>query len=196
VDPATVNQRRGQGVPTARNVDHVAFTVPNLDEAVRFFVEALGASLLYVEGPISRGPWMRANLNVDPAATCLVAMLRLGPTMNLELFEYQAPDQNMRLPENSDAGGHHLAIYVDNIDSAFAYVSTLPGVRCQGVPKTIDDGPLTGNRWVYFTTPWGMQMELISPPPGLPYERHTPERRSGPYAGTWGDAHTEPESVA
>ena len=30
-------------IPGVRYADHVAFTVPDLDEAVRFFVEALGA---------------------------------------------------------------------------------------------------------------------------------------------------------
>lgn len=189
--PEEINRHRGSGIPTARNVDHVAITVPDLDQAVRFFVEALGASLLYVEGPIAEGRWMADNLNVDAAASCRIAMLRLGPTTNLELFDYRAPEQNRQVPRNSDIGGHHLAIYVDDIDAAFTYIRDLPGVTCQGEPKTITIGPLTGCRWMYFTTPWGLQMELSSPPGPLPYEQHTPERRFGPHPGTWDDAHTE-----
>lgn len=189
--PEEVNRRRGCGIPTARNVDHVAITVPDLDQAVRFFVDAIGASLLYVEGPIARGTWMREHLNVDPAASCRIAMLRLGPTANLELFEYHAPDQHRQVPRNSDVGGHHLAFHVDDIDAAFEYVRNLPGVSCQGEPKTIADGPLTGSRWVYFTTQWGLQLELTAPPPELPYHRGTPERRFGPYPGTWDDAHAD-----
>ena len=38
-------------VPTMRAVDHVAFTVPNLDEAVRFFVDHFGAELVFTDGP-------------------------------------------------------------------------------------------------------------------------------------------------
>jgi hypothetical protein len=30
-------------IPGVRYADHVGFTVPDLDEAVRFFVQALGA---------------------------------------------------------------------------------------------------------------------------------------------------------
>lgn len=194
--PEEVNRRRGGGIPTARNVDHVAVTVPDLERAVRFFVEHLGASLLYVEGPIAEGEWMRTHLNVDPAASCRIGMLRLGPTTNLELFEYHAPGQNLQVPRNSDVGGHHLAIHVDDLDAAFEYVRNLPGVSCQGGPKTIRDGPLAGSRWLYFTTPWGLQLELTSPPPALPYQQGTPERRYGPYRGTWADAHAAAHAAA
>lgn len=185
--PDEINCRRGPGIPTARSIDHVAITVPDLCQAVLFFVEAIGASLLYVEGPIAQGRWMTENLNVHAEAGCMVAMLRLGPTANLELFEYVSPDQNRTAPRNSDVGGHHLAVYVDDIDAAYAYVRSLPGVTCQGEPKTIAEGPLAGDRWLYFTTPWGLQLELISLPPSLPYEQHTPERRAAPYPGSWAE---------
>jgi catechol 2,3-dioxygenase-like lactoylglutathione lyase family enzyme len=182
--PDEVNRHRGAGIPTARNVDHVAMTVPDLRAAVTFFVESLGASLLYTEGPIARGAWM-ANLNVAADASCKIAMLRFGPSLNLELFEYTAEHQATLPPRNSDAGGHHLAIFVGDIHAAWAYVRNLPGVTCQGEPKTITDGPLAGDQWLYFTTPWGLQMELISLPEHLPYEQKTVARRSGPSAAGW-----------
>jgi hypothetical protein len=53
---------------------------------------------------------------------------------------------------------------------------TQPGVRVLGEPQTIADGPIAGDRWVYFLTPWGMQMELIHLPTGAPYERETQAR--------------------
>jgi catechol 2,3-dioxygenase-like lactoylglutathione lyase family enzyme len=183
--PEQVNRRRSAGIPTARNVDHVALTVPDLRAAVTFFVEGLGASLLYTEGPIARGSWMTANLNVPANATCEIAMLRFGPSLNLELFEYTGEHRSTRVPRNSDVGGHHLAIFVDDIHAAWAYVRNLPGVTCQGRPKTITEGPLAGDRWLYFTTPWGLQMELISLPEHLPYEQWTTARRYGPSTARW-----------
>ncbi|HZT10373.1 MAG TPA: VOC family protein, partial [Actinomycetota bacterium] len=36
----------GRLLPGLRHVDHAAYTVPDLDEAVRFFVEVLGAEEL------------------------------------------------------------------------------------------------------------------------------------------------------
>ncbi|MEU4160882.1 TIGR03619 family F420-dependent LLM class oxidoreductase [Actinoplanes sp. NPDC026670] len=185
MDPAKVNRRRGAGIPTARGLDHVAITVPDLWAAVRFFVEVLGASLLYVEGPIRRGDWMTTNLAVPADASCRVAMLRFGPTANLELFEYEVAGQNRAVPLNSDVGGHHLAVYVDDIEAAHRYLSDVPGVTMLGEPKLITEGPLEGDRWMYFTAPWGLQLEIISLPAHLPYEQHTPERRYGPYPGPW-----------
>lgn len=38
-------------------------------------------------------------------------------------------------------------------------------------PEHIESGPAAGSRWVYFRTPWGLQMELVSYPCGKGYER-------------------------
>ncbi|MFC5719949.1 nitroreductase/quinone reductase family protein [Streptomyces gamaensis] len=329
---------QGRGIPTARRVDHYAFTVPDLDRAVGFFTEGLGGQLLYEEGPVERstGDWMRRKLDVHPRSRARIAMVRLGPVTNLELFEYTAPDQRTeppapgtvgdhhlalrvgdlpsathrlsglpgaelltatgtyadfrlacgprlrltRLPErpapagapaaparfrgdslswagsgrppglptarhvdhvaytvadldaavafftgvlggeetlrtpdgtvelrlgptdnillsqgtpgtpprNSDIGGHHLAFHVDDVDLAASHLSTVPGVRLLGSPETITEGPLAGNRWLYFTTPIGIQMEILHMPDGsLPYEQHTRARRAPSAGHEWED---------
>jgi catechol 2,3-dioxygenase-like lactoylglutathione lyase family enzyme len=156
----------------------VAYTVPDLNQAVEFFTDVIGAELVYLLGPVqdSQGDWMTRQLGVAADARAQIAMLRLGPVTNLELFEYTAPDQRHSLPRNSDWGGHHLAIYVTDVDAAVAYLRTHPDVRILGEPQTIADGPIAGNRWVYFLTPWGMQMELIHLPTTAPYEQQTHTR--------------------
>ena len=169
---------RHGGIPGATALHHVAYTVPNLNQAVEFFTDVIGAKLVYVLGPVqdTEGDWMTRQLGVAADARAHIAMLRLGPVTNLELFEYTAPDQRQLLPRNSDWGGHHLAIYVTDVDAAVAYLRTQPGVQVLGEPETIIDGPIAGNRWVYFLTPWGMQMELIHLPTGAPYEQQTQTR--------------------
>jgi len=182
-----------RGIPGARNVDHVAYTVPDLDQAIDFFVEVIGADLLYRIGPVEdkTGDWMTTQLAVHRDASVHIAMLRLGPVTNLELFEYTAPEQRRELPRNSDWGGHHLAIHVEDVDVAVAYLRAQPGVTVLGEPQTIDDeGPIHGDRWVYFRTPWGMQMEVLNMPKGMPYERHTSARLYGP-APSWTAAEDE-----
>jgi catechol 2,3-dioxygenase-like lactoylglutathione lyase family enzyme len=183
-----------RGIPTATNVDHIAYTVPDLTEAVDFFVDVLGAQLLYRLDSVrdDEGDWMRRQLDVHPRAHARIAMLRLGPVTNVELFEYDAPDQNRQIPRNSDYGGHHLAFYVEDVDAATAYLRAQPGVTILGEPQDIDDGPIAGDRWVYFRAPWGMQMEVLNMPPGMPYERHTAARRFGP-CESWASAHTTNE---
>lgn len=171
-----------KGIPTATNVDHVAYTVPDLDQAVEFFVDVLGADLLYRLGSVKddEGDWMRRQLGVDPRASAQIAMLRLGPVTNVELFQYEAPDQSRQIPKNSDYGGHHLAFYVRDIEAAAEYLRAQPGVILLGEIETIEDGPIAGDRWIYFLTPWGMQMEILNMPPGMPYEHTTSARRYGP----------------
>jgi catechol 2,3-dioxygenase-like lactoylglutathione lyase family enzyme len=152
-------------VPTMRAVDHVAFTVPDLDEAVRFFVDHFGGELIFTDGPFvdERSDGMRRRLNVHPRACSRLAMIRLGRHHNVELFEYEAPDQQTTLPRNSDIGGHHLAFYVDDIDAGYEYLRSIPGVVVQEGPNGVDPAaPVAGQRWFYFQTPWGMQMELTT----------------------------------
>lgn len=176
-----------RGIPTATNVDHVAYTVPDLDQAVDFFVNVLGADLLYRLDSVrdDESDWMRRQLAVDPRACAQIAMLRLGPVTNVELFQYEAPDQNRKIPKNSDYGGHHLAFYVEDIEAAVEYLRAQPGVIVLGEVQTIEDGPIAGDRWVYFLAPWGMQLEILNMPSGMPYERYTSARRYGPSGDSW-----------
>jgi len=74
------------------------------------------------------------------------------------------------------------------------YLRKQPGVTVQGDPETIEDGgPIHGDRWVYFQTPWGMQMEVLHMPKGMPYEQHTSARLYGP-APSW-DAQPSPSAT-
>ncbi|CDO11132.1 glyoxalase [Mycolicibacterium cosmeticum] len=152
-------------LPTLRAVDHVAYTVPDLDEAVRFFVDHFAAELVFTDGPFvdESGDGMRRRLDVDPRARCTIAMIRIGKHHNVELFEYSAPGQRIERPRNSDIGGHHLAFYVDDIEAAYDYVRAIPGVVVQEGPNGVDPAaPVAGQRWFYFQTPWGMQLELTT----------------------------------
>lgn len=174
-------------VPTLRAVDHVAYTVPDLDEAVRFFVDHFGAELVFKDGPFvdREGDGMRRRLNVDPAATCMIAMIRIGKHHNVELFEYDAPDRDSTLPRNSDIGGHHLGFYVDDIDAGYEYVRSIAGVVVQEGPNGVDpNAPVAGQRWFYFQTPWGMQLELTSCPTDGFYEG-LPGAGMAPPSETW-----------
>ena len=162
------------GLPGLRGTDHIGFTVPDLEEATDFFVNVIGCEAFYDLGPFS-GDWLHTNLNVHPQTV----MKRLkffrcqfGP--NFEIFEYQSPDQNRTQPKNSDVGGHHLAFYVDDMEKAVAYLKE-KGVRILGEP-ILSKNASAGQTWVYFLSPWGMQMELVSYPDGKAYEKETNQR--------------------
>ena len=165
------------GLPGLRGTDHIGFTVPNLDEAVDFFVNVIGCEAFYDLGPFQfDGDWMQRQLNVHPRAVMRrLKFLRCRHGSNFEIFEYEAPDQNTAQPRNSDIGGHHLAFYVDDMDAALAYLRG-KGVRILGEPVVRTEGPSAGQTWIYFLAPWGMQLELVSFPDGKGYEKETDRR--------------------
>ena len=160
-----------RGVPTARNVDHVGLSVPNLEQATRFFVDVLGAEVLMNGGPWSdpKGGAFARVLSVDRRASIKVAMLRVGPVTSVELVEFTVPHQRRVMPKASDWGAAHLALFVDDIDAAAASLRAR-GVKVLEGPITNGPGPIEGSRYIYFMTPWGMPMELEQRSGALPYE--------------------------
>lgn len=170
------------GLPGLRAVEHVGITVPSLEGAVRFFVDVIGCELAFSDGPIANDrAFMRERLNVHPDASLRYCFLTCGNGPNLEIFEYDSPDQDSEPPRNSDVGGHHLCFYVDDISAAVEHLRQ-NGVRLLGEINVIFDGPAAGSRWIYFLAPWGLQLELVSYPggkgaPGSPARRlWTPSR--------------------
>nr|WP_254799477.1 VOC family protein [Falsochrobactrum sp. TDYN1] len=168
-------------LPGLRGTEHIGFTVPNLEEAIDFFVNIIGCELFYRLGPFqSDTDWMETQLNVHPRAVMKqLAFLRCGHGSNFEIFEYSAPEQNTLQPQNSDIGGHHLAFYVDDMEAAVDYLRQ-KNIRILGEPVIREDGPSGGQTWVYVLTPWGMQLELVSFPNGKNYEENSTGRLWNP----------------
>lgn len=162
---------RTGGIPGLRGTDHIGFTVPDIEEAVAFFRDVIGCDVFYPMGPVEAGEnGMARRLNVAPTARIKqIRVLRCRNGANFEIMEYEAPDQVAQSPRNSDIGGHHIAFYVDDMEAAVAYL-TRCGVTILGTPERKDYGPSAGETWVYFLTPWGMHLELVSYPDGKAYE--------------------------
>lgn len=159
-------------MPGLRRLDHVGFTVPDLNEAHDFLVDVLGCEYLYSLGPFRRADndWMTRHLNVHPRAVMVEnRWFRCGDQAVFEVFHYSSPDQVEAMPRNSDVGGHHVALYVDDIDAAIQHLRAC-GVRVLDGP-TRSRGPAAGNRWIYFLAPWGMQFELVSYPDGKAWDK-------------------------
>ncbi|MBM7860900.1 VOC family protein [Lentzea nigeriaca] len=130
------------------------YTVADLPAAQRFLTSVIGMGAV------------RGNVH------------RLGNGPLVELAPATLPGVP---PGNHDVGGHHLAFAVTDVDRAAEFLAHQDGVHVMGTPETVTTGPIAGDRWVYFTSPFGMQMELICMPDGnLPYERATSARRWQP----------------
>jgi len=160
-------------LPGLRRVDHIGFTVPDLDQAHQFLVDVLGFEYLYSLGPFRHDDdWMATHLAVHPRAEMNNRFYRCGGETLLEVFEYDAPDQRDVQPRNSDIGGHHVAMYVDDLDAAIEHLRAADVEVFAG--PTASRGPAEGNRWIYFLSPWGMQFELVSYPGGKAFDRDHP----------------------
>jgi glyoxylase I family protein len=166
------------GLPGLTRFDHVGFTVPDLDEAHSWLVDVLGCEYMYSLGPFQADDdWMAEHLNVDSRTVMReLRFFRCGGQAVFEVFEYDAPEQSMATPRNSDIGGHHVAVYVEDLDAAVEYLQA-EGVMVLGEP-TSSRGASAGQRWVYFLAPWGMQFELVSYPHGKAFDRDPSSFRS------------------
>jgi catechol 2,3-dioxygenase-like lactoylglutathione lyase family enzyme len=138
-------------LPGLQYVDHVAFTVPDLDAAARLFTELLGAEELYRS---TRGPdaaVMPEHFGVPEDAHLELRMLRLPPNLNVELFQWWS------------AGGHHLGCVVVEVDDDVETIATLDGIDILGARKEVsgDSPAVAGNRWVYARTSWGLILEFV-----------------------------------
>lgn len=160
-------------IPGMRGHDHTGITVPDMKQAVDFFTEVVGCKKAMSFGPFAddKGTFMQDLLGVDPKAVIEeITLVRCGYGSNIELFKYTAPDQKDATPKNSDIGGYHIAFYVDDVAAAKAYLDA-KGVKTRMGPLPVKEGPAAGQTILYFQAPWGLQLEAISYPEGMAYEK-------------------------
>jgi catechol 2,3-dioxygenase-like lactoylglutathione lyase family enzyme len=171
---------------TTWSVDHVGFTVPDLDEAVAFFCEALGCQLVLQAGPYENVGYVWPGEDSPEQANLRLAILNHRGLQNIELLEYRSrpnpPDA--AAPRPADRGGAHICFFVDDVEGAVTHLSMWEGVRVLGAVDTETEGPLKGQDWVFVLTRWGLVIELVNWKPGMPYERTTSARLVSPPQST------------
>jgi len=162
---------------TVRGVDHVAVTVPDIDEATAFFKNTFACEAFYRVGPYPEVGEFGKMLDVPPETELVgFQLMRCGSGANIEIFEYKHPNANIDYPRNSDRGGHHIAFYVDDLDREIKRLQRM-GITVLGDAANMNgDGPHAGSRWIYFKAPWGLTLELVSYPDGMAYEKTTEKR--------------------
>ncbi len=161
------------GMPGMRGHDHTGFTVPDMNQAVTFFTDIVGCEKAMSFGPFKddKGTFMTDALGVDARAVIVeITQMRCGVGSNIELFKYTAPDQKVIIQKNSDIGAYHIAFYVDDVKAVKVFFDS-KGVASRMGPIPVDQGPAAGQTILYFQAPWGQQLEAISYPKGMAYEK-------------------------
>lgn len=130
-----------------KRIDHIAVAVPNLEEAMKFYVEALGLKLICTEIVQEQG--------------VRVAKLDAGNT-HIELLEPLSPDTPVgKFLSSRGAGLHHICFQVGDINGE---IQTLKDSQT----RLIDESPRigAGGAQIAFVHPkstGGVLMELSQP---------------------------------
>ena len=123
----------------------------------------LGFEYLYRQGPTTDDRDTGENffpkyVGLNPRTWVDIAMVRCGNGANVELFQFDAPDQNRRMPRFSDFGGAHLCVYVDDAHAGLDYLLS-KNVHVHGGADgvwTVPPGPEAGkdSTSIHCLTPW------------------------------------------
>jgi catechol 2,3-dioxygenase-like lactoylglutathione lyase family enzyme len=118
-------------------VSTIGVTVPDGPQAAEFFASLLGG---------------RLSVQSDGAATVT--------TGGISVEFASASNGRVDHPRLVDLGTNHLCFTVGDIDRAAEHLASRPDVAVLGDVVTTPDGPIEGNKWVYFRSPSGALFEL------------------------------------
>jgi catechol 2,3-dioxygenase-like lactoylglutathione lyase family enzyme len=130
--------------PKTRGVHHAGLTVPNVDEAQRFFVEALGFT------EVARKPEYPAVFLSD------------GHVL-LTLWQVDDPATARPFDRRNGIGLHHIAFKIGEDQTLAELHTTLAArddVQIEFSPEPLGDGP---THHLMFRVPGNIRVELIAP---------------------------------
>lgn len=162
-------------------IDHIGVTVPDIEEATTFFVQALDATVLYdtytKDQPPRDSDFTRKRLGIAKGTIeVAIRMLALTNGPGLELFEFIDPERIGPVTP-ADFGWQHIALYVDDMTKALQQVESAGGKRNADPVELSGLEAGEGNQFCYCKTPWGSSLELISYPTPQPYLKIAPRRK-------------------
>jgi methylmalonyl-CoA/ethylmalonyl-CoA epimerase len=131
---------------TIKKIDHVAICVPDIDAAAAKYKEVFGLV-----------PKERETVASQKTEA---ALLPIGDS-NIELITPRGNDGLVKFLEKRGPGLHHIAVEVEGIENALAFLKSL------GVPL-IDEAPRAGARghkvaFVHPKATGGVLVELVEP---------------------------------
>lgn len=152
----------------AYGIDHIALTVPDLEEATDFFVNVFDAEII-VEGlRTEEEPWSGAEIETSfglPRGGTVRArrVLQLGRGAHIELFCFGGT-AHRSAAHTYDYGLQHIAVYVDSLQETAQRFMQAGGTLFAGPSYTeaVKKGLGPEKGWLYGKTPWGTVMEMVT----------------------------------
>ena len=141
-------------------VHHVGLVVRDLDRSIYFYHDLLGLPFANEPTPWFEGPELERGVGV-PGARLRQVSLWVGENSTMELIEYgNRPESSTAPVPNNYLGAAHVCFKVDDVFRAKADLEA-KGVKFYSDVNVVDSGPLAGWRWVYFSDPDGLALELV-----------------------------------
>ena len=145
---------------TLRAVHHVGLVVRDLDRSIYFYHDLLGLPFANEPTPWFEGPALEKGVGV-PGARLRQVCMWVGEHSTMELIEYgNRPATSTAPVPNNYMGAAHVCFRVDDIRAKKAELEA-KGVTFYSDVNVVDEGPLAGWRWCYFSDPDGMALELV-----------------------------------
>jgi glyoxylase I family protein len=141
-------------------VHHVGLVVRDLDRSIYFYHDVLGLPFANEPTPWFDGPELSKGVGV-PDASLRQVSLWVGENSTMELIEYgNRPAESTESVPNNYLGAAHVCFKVEDVRATKAELES-KGVTFYSDVNVVDSGPLAGWRWVYFSDPDGLALELV-----------------------------------
>ena len=145
-----------------RRLDHVSFTVMDLERSVSFWESLLG------EPPTSRVEYRDpkdAEVIGYPGVRMSAAYFEFPGGTLLELFQYLEPASVP--PASSETfvvGNAHVGLVLDDLDAACERIRAYGTEYRSAAPVPLTSGAHAGGRSIYIRDPDGITIELLELP--------------------------------
>ena len=145
---------------TLRAIHHTGLVVRDLDRSIYFYHDILDLPFANEPTPWFEGVQLEQGVGV-PGAVLRQVSLWVGEHSTMELIEYaNRPEASTDPVPNNYLGAAHVCFKVDDITAKKAELEA-KGVKFYSDVNVVDEGPLAGWRWCYFSDPDGLALELV-----------------------------------
>lgn len=175
------------GLSNFHGIEHVAMTVPDFEEGIRFLEEAFGATVLYrhikaTDKPATYDDVGRINGLAPGTAMRRACQMRFANGPNIELFEIEGVGRTQSAGIN-DIGLVHFSVVVADIEAAGARFAKAGGRMLAGPFDLGMNETGKGNQNWFGQMPWGTWVEFMTFAAPLRYDEGAVAQRWIPARG-------------